>query len=32
MAYFWNRKEIMAKLKANTKMMYIWRKKDHGWD
>ena len=27
MAYFWNRKEIMAKFKANTKMVDIWRKK-----
>ena len=27
MACFWNRKEIMAKFKANTKMMDIWEKK-----
>ena len=26
MAYFWNRKEIMAKFKVNTKMMDIWKK------
>ena len=27
MAYFWNRKEIMDKFKANTKMMDTWGKK-----
>ena len=31
MAYFWNRKEIMDKFKANTKMMDTWGKEDHGW-